>query len=104
MVWCIANDRSYSSSLNVFALVAGILLVRGSLKTARWVAMGASFLFAGGALAIVALPFMYYAKRKVSKSRKCERTAHALMPASDTSCGGMKRRRRARVTLIVDQR
>ncbi|HVU34665.1 MAG TPA: hypothetical protein VHE61_14620 [Opitutaceae bacterium] len=59
MVWCVANDRSYSSSLNIFAVVAGILLVRGSLKTARWVAMGASFLFAAGALAIVALPFMY---------------------------------------------
>ena len=59
MVWCIANDRSYSSSLNIFALVAGILLVRGSLKAARWVAMGASFLFAAGALAIVGLPFIY---------------------------------------------
>ena len=59
MVWCIANDRSYSSSLNIFALVAGILLVRGSLKAARWVAMGASFLFAAGALAVITLPFMY---------------------------------------------
>lgn len=59
MVWCIAHDRSYSSSLNIFALVAGILLVRGSLKTARWVAMSASFLFAASALAIVVLPFLY---------------------------------------------
>jgi hypothetical protein len=38
MIYCIVNGISYSSSLNIFA-VAGILLIRGGLKTAgivRW--------------------------------------------------------------------
>lgn len=39
MVYCIANRISYSSSLNIFAVIAGILLLRGSLRAAsllRW--------------------------------------------------------------------
>ena len=39
MVYCISNDISYSSSFNIFAVIGGILLYRGSLKTAvviRW--------------------------------------------------------------------
>lgn len=59
MVWCIAHGQSYSSSLNLVALVVGIFLMQGSLKTARWVAMGAAFFFAAGALVIVTAPFMY---------------------------------------------
>jgi hypothetical protein len=39
MVNCIVHQISYSSSLNLFAVIAGILLMRGNLRTAagvRW--------------------------------------------------------------------
>jgi hypothetical protein len=42
MIYCIVNGISYSSSLNIFAVVAGILLIRGGLKTAgsvRWLVL-----------------------------------------------------------------
>ena len=35
MAYCIANKISYSSSFNIFAVIAGILLIKGSVKTAR---------------------------------------------------------------------
>ena len=44
---CIAavvNRSNYSSSLNVFALAAGVMVYRGSTGTARWVIKGLSFL------------------------------------------------------------
>ena len=42
MVYCIVNRINYSSSLNLFALIAGIFLLRKSLRAAaivRWFAM-----------------------------------------------------------------
>src|ERR1700733_3594175 len=42
MIYCIFNGIAYSSSLNIFAVIAGILLIRGGLKTAgivRWLAL-----------------------------------------------------------------
>jgi tetratricopeptide (TPR) repeat protein len=47
MVYCLAKGRSYASSLNVFAVLAGILLYRGSLAAARVVAHAAAFTLAG---------------------------------------------------------
>ncbi|MCP5158701.1 MAG: hypothetical protein H6975_04670 [Gammaproteobacteria bacterium] len=35
MIYCIANKISYSSSFNIFAVIVGVLLIRGSVKTAR---------------------------------------------------------------------
>ena len=35
MIYCIANKISYSSSFNIFAVIAGILLMKGGVKTAR---------------------------------------------------------------------
>jgi len=58
MVYCIANGFSYSSSFNVFAVIAGIFLLRGSLRAAsivRWVAV---FMLAGFLTLLVAWPFM----------------------------------------------
>jgi hypothetical protein len=58
MVYCIANGISYSSSLNIFAVIAGVLLIRGGLKTAgivRWLAILAVSSLVG--LAIV-FPFL----------------------------------------------
>lgn len=42
MIYAIANQVSYSSSLNVFAVVAGVFLWRGNLRAAsavRWLAL-----------------------------------------------------------------
>jgi hypothetical protein len=39
MIYCIVNRISYSSSFNIFSVIAGMLLMRGGLKTAvavRW--------------------------------------------------------------------
>jgi hypothetical protein len=44
MAYCFSRGWGYRSSFNVFALVAGILLVRGSLLTARVVALFSAFL------------------------------------------------------------
>ena len=35
MVYCIMNRISYSSNFNIFAVIAGIFLLRGGVKTAR---------------------------------------------------------------------
>jgi heme A synthase len=35
MVYCIANNINYSSSLNIFAVIAGIFLIKRSASTAR---------------------------------------------------------------------
>jgi hypothetical protein len=59
MIWYVANGSSYSSSLNIFAVVGGILLVRGGLKTSRWVAALATFMLAASVLGLVVMPFMY---------------------------------------------
>lgn len=47
MVYCLTRWWSYSSSFNVFAVIAGILLIRGSLPTARVVALFSAFFFTG---------------------------------------------------------
>lgn len=58
MVYCIVNGVSYSSSFNIFAVIAGIFLLRGSLRAAsivRWVAV---FLLATFAALVLVWPFM----------------------------------------------
>ncbi|MFG0457126.1 hypothetical protein [Shewanella mangrovisoli] len=37
MVYCISNNMNYSSSFNIFSVIAGVLLIRGGVKTARTV-------------------------------------------------------------------
>jgi hypothetical protein len=58
MIYCIANGVAYSSSLNIFAVIAGILLIRGGLRTAgiiRWLAI----LVVSALVAVaVVLPFL----------------------------------------------
>jgi hypothetical protein len=34
MIYCIANQISYSSSFNIFAVVAGVFLLLGNLRAA----------------------------------------------------------------------
>ncbi len=35
MIYCISNHINYTSSFNIFAIIAGIFLLKGSLKAAR---------------------------------------------------------------------
>lgn len=58
MIYCIANDISYSSSFNIFAVIAGILLFRGGLRTASAVRWYSTFMLSVAISLIVAWPFM----------------------------------------------
>ena len=54
MIWAISNKQGYSSSFNIFAVIAGIFLIKGSVKTARIVRWFSAFLLlAFGALLII---------------------------------------------------
>lgn len=59
MAYCIANNQSYSSSLNIFSVIAGIFLVRGSLQATRIVTWFSAFMLAAvlGAT-LLFLPFI----------------------------------------------
>jgi hypothetical protein len=58
MVYCIMNEHSYSSSLNIFAVIAGIFLLRQSMKTASMVSFFAAFMLAGLGSAAVLFPLL----------------------------------------------
>jgi lysylphosphatidylglycerol synthetase-like protein (DUF2156 family) len=58
MIYCIINGISYSSSLNIFAVIAGIILLKGGLKTARVVSWFAAFLIATFILSLFLVPFI----------------------------------------------
>ena len=58
MIYCIVNGISYSSSFNVFAVIAGIFLLRGSLRTASVVRWFAVFMFAAFVALLIAWPFI----------------------------------------------
>jgi hypothetical protein len=47
MIACFLAGHAYSSSLNVFAIAAGIFLFRGRLNTALWVTRFGAFLLTG---------------------------------------------------------
>jgi len=47
MIYCIATRTSYSSSFNLFAVIAGVYLRRGNLRAARWVAFFSAFYLSG---------------------------------------------------------
>src|SRR2546425_9956416 len=47
MIYCIMTGRSYSSSLNIFAVIAGIFLIKGNLKAAKIVTWFSAFLITG---------------------------------------------------------
>ena len=54
MAYCIANKISYSSSFNIFAAIAGILLIKGGVKTARVIRWFSAFFV----IAFIALLFI----------------------------------------------
>lgn len=47
MIYCIVNDFSYSSSFNIFALIAGLFLILGNLRAASIVYHASLFMFFG---------------------------------------------------------
>ncbi len=58
MIYCIANRISYSSSFNIFAVIAGIFLLRGSLRAASIVRWFAAFMIAAFVGLLLAWPLM----------------------------------------------
>jgi hypothetical protein len=58
MIYCIANGVSYSSSFNIFAVVAGIFLLRGSLRAASIVRWFSVFMLSGFVALLIAWPLM----------------------------------------------
>jgi len=59
MIYCIANRISYSSSFNIFAVVAGVFLLRGNLQAASIVRLMSSFMLGAFLALLVAWPFVY---------------------------------------------
>lgn len=55
MVYCVLNRISYSSSFNIFAVVAGFYLVKGSLGAARVVTWFCAFFLTGFGIAALLL-------------------------------------------------
>ncbi len=58
MIVAVMNRVSYSSSLNIFAVIAGVFLMRGSLRAASLVRWFAFFLVAAMGAGVLALPFV----------------------------------------------
>lgn len=58
MVYAIANQTPYSSTLNIFAVVAGVFLSRGSLRMASAVRWLSFFILSTLGAAMVATPVM----------------------------------------------
>lgn len=57
MVYCIVYRLGYASSLNIFAVLAGVYLVRGSLRTANVVRWFSAFILSGVVGFLILLPF-----------------------------------------------
>lgn len=58
MIYCIISGISYSSSFNIFAVIAGIFLLRGSLRAASLVRWLAVFMLSAFITLLIAFPFM----------------------------------------------
>ena len=67
MAYCIANKISYSSSFNIFAVIAGILLIKGSVKTARVIRWFSAFFILGFIALMFIIPITTPAKLLVTQ-------------------------------------
>lgn len=56
MIYCVATGVSYSSSLNIFAVIAGVFLLRGSLRAVGFVRWFSVFLLAGACGLVLSWP------------------------------------------------
>ncbi len=59
MVYAISSGYSYSSSMNIFAVIAGVLLRRQSARTARVVIFYSASMFSGFLAIMIALPLIF---------------------------------------------
>ena len=57
MVYCIVNGYSYRGSFNIFAVIAGLFLLKGSLKAARIVTLLLTIYFISMLIFITLFPF-----------------------------------------------
>lgn len=53
MAYCISIEKSYSSSFNIFAVIAGIFLIRGNLTAVRMVSWLTAFFLTGFLIGIL---------------------------------------------------
>jgi len=58
MIYSIAHGQSYSSSFNIFAVIVGIFLIRGSLGATTLVTWLSAFMLAGFIGIILIFPFL----------------------------------------------
>lgn len=58
MIYSITNGQSYSSSFNIFAVVIGILLIRGSLGATTLVTWFSAFALTGFIGVLLIFPFL----------------------------------------------
>jgi hypothetical protein len=58
MVYCIASGMAYSSSLNIFAVVGGAFLIRGSLRAAAIIRSLGAFMIAAFASVLLGSPLL----------------------------------------------
>ncbi len=58
MIYCVVNQIAYSSSVNLFAVIAGVFLLRGSLRAASAVRWLSVFLLAALFSLALAWPFV----------------------------------------------
>lgn len=56
MVYCIVIGQAYSSSFNVFAVIAGIFLLRRNMRVAHWVSYFSAFALAASVTSLVLIP------------------------------------------------
>jgi hypothetical protein len=59
MIYCLANEVSYSSSFNIFAVISGIYLWRGHPWYVKWVTRAAGFYAAAFCTLILIVPFIF---------------------------------------------
>lgn len=58
MIYCIINNVSYSSSFNIFAVIAGFFLMQGSLRAASIVRWLSALMLSGFVFVFVTYPFI----------------------------------------------
>lgn len=59
MIYCIANAIGYSSSFNVFAVLAGIYVRRGHPWWVKWTTRAAGFYAAAFCMMVLVFPFLF---------------------------------------------
>lgn len=67
MIYCISNQINYSSSFNIFAVLAGVFLIRGGLKTARTVRWLSAFFICSFALMLLVFPLFIPVKLLITQ-------------------------------------